>query len=208
MDKLFALIQKTPLQQKIALVAAVIALMGGLYYWTIYRTQRSEIDQLSTTLSQLKNNVTEKRAIASQRKEFFERLDTYRKQLDEAKKNLPDDASMDQLLKTLAKLSEKSDMRIIKFTPQPEVKQNFYAEIPVRMEIEGNYHEIASFFSLIAKENRIIHISDISLHDPQVRNGKMVLKSSCLARTFRSVPEQAAAPTQGAPKAPAQAGTK
>jgi type IV pilus assembly protein PilO len=206
MDKLFTLIQKTPLQQKIALLATVIALMGGMYYWTVYRNQRNEITRLSATLNQLKNNVTEKRAIAAQRKEFFERLESYRKQLDEAKKNLPDDSNMDQLLRTLTKLSEKSDMRIVKFTPQPEVRQNFYAEIPVKMEIEGNYHEIASFFSMITKENRIIHISDISLRDPQVRNGKVVLKASCVARTFRSLPEQAAVPSKGAPAAPATKG--
>jgi type IV pilus assembly protein PilO len=206
MDKLFALIQKTPLQQKIILLTVIIGFMGAIFYWTVHRSQEAEIQQLSTTLNQLKNNVTEKRAIAAQRKEFFERLDTYRKQLEDAKKNLPDDASMDQLLRTLTKLSEKSDMRITKFTPQPEVRQNFYAEIPVRIEMEGNYHEIAAFFAQVTKENRIIHITDIQLSDPQIRNGKMVLKSTCLAKTFRSLPEQAVAPNQGKPAAQAKSG--
>ena len=110
--------------------------------------------------------------------------------LEEKKKNLPDTANMDQLLKALNELSEKSDIRINSFTPVPEVPRNFYAEIPVQMQIQGSYHEILTFFDKVAKEERIINISNISMKSPSIRSGKSVLAASCVAKTFRSIPPE------------------
>jgi type IV pilus assembly protein PilO len=103
---------------------------------------------------------------------------------------------MDQLLKTLNELSEKSDIRIVKFTPKKEVARNFYAEIPVQMEIEGNYHEIATFFDKVSKEDRIINISNIGMKKPEMKSGKVVLQAGCLAKTFRAIEERKPGQTQ------------
>ena len=44
------------------------------------------------------------------------------------------------------------------FEPQSEVAQGFYARIPVKMKIRGNYHSIAVFFDKIAKLARIVNV--------------------------------------------------
>jgi type IV pilus assembly protein PilO len=204
MDKLYAIIQKTPVGQKAALLGLVLALMVGGYYFLGYQGQADELDRLDRQNAQLEEELEEKKEIANNITRFQKRVEFLRQRLEEKKKNLPEDANMDQLLKTLNELSEKSDMRIIKFTPQSEVSKQFYAEIPVRMEIEGNYHEIATFFDKISKEDRIINISDIVLGKPELRNGKVVLAATCLAKTFRTVQEQPGAPA-GAPGAPGAA---
>jgi len=89
---------------------------------------------------------------------------------------------------------------MIKFVPHSEVKRNFYAEIPVSMDIEGNYHEILTFFDKIAKEDRIINVSNIVMKSPKISSGKVMLKASCMAKTFRSLPPQAAGKAAGKKK--------
>jgi type IV pilus assembly protein PilO len=81
------------------------------------------------------------------------------------------------------------------FQPLPEVQRGFYAEVPVRIEVEGSYHEVAMFFDRVGKLNRIVNIRDITMSEPEVRSGKVVLRTTGLAVTYRflSTEEQEAA---------------
>ena len=201
MDKLYTFIQKTPNAQKIAALALLLAMIVGGHYWFVYQGQSEELGKQEKMLAKLEEELQEKQEIAGNLSMFKKKVEFLRQRLEEKKKNLPDDANMDQLLKTLNELSEKSDIRIVKFTPKPEVKKNLYAEIPVQMEIEGNYHEITTFFDKVAKEDRIINITNIEMKSPKEKSGKIVLEAKCMAKTFRALPpqQQAAAPP-GAPK--------
>ena len=190
MDKLYTFIQKTPNSQKLAALVMFLVLIVGGHYWFVYRGQADDLKKQERALATLEEELQEKQEIAGNLSMFKKKVEFLQQKLEEKKKNLPDDANMDMLLKTLNELSEKSDIRITKFTPKPEVNKNFYAEIPVLMEIEGNYHEITTFFDKVAKEDRIINISSIVMKSPKEKSGKIVLKASCLAKTFRALPPQ------------------
>ena len=65
------------------------------------------------------------------------------------------------------------------------VSREFYAEIPVKIEVTGSYHNVALFFEKVAKLSRIMNIKDVSIK----RKGNMEDKSytlvaSCLVRTY------------------------
>jgi len=190
MDKLYTFIQKTPNAQKVAALVLFLALIVGGHYWFVYQGQAEDLGKQAKVLAKLEEELQEKQEIAGNLSMFKKKVEFLQQKLEEKKKNLPDDANMDQLLRTLNELSEKSDIRIVKFTPRPEVKKNFYAEIPVQMEIEGNYHEITTFFDKVAKEDRIINITNIEMQNPTEKSGKIVLGASCVAKTFRALPPQ------------------
>ncbi|MBW1808855.1 MAG: type 4a pilus biogenesis protein PilO [Deltaproteobacteria bacterium] len=188
MDKLYTLIQKTPMATKAAIVAIFLGLLTGGHWYLIYQGQKEAKQKLEKKLVVLEKELFEKQEIAGNLSKFKKKVEYLRQKLEEKKKNLPDDSNMDQLLKVLNELSEKSDIRIVKFTPRGEVKKQIYAEIPVEMIIEGNYHEILTFFDKVAKEERIINISNITMEKPEIRSGKVVLSAKCLAKTFRALP--------------------
>ncbi len=188
MDRLFGIIQRAPLANKIAVVGLILGLMVGGHYYLIYLDQDKEVGQLGRKLATLEEELQEKQEIAGNLSKFKKKVEYLNQKLEEKKKNLPDDSNMDQLLKTLNELSEKSDIRILSFTPMAEIRKNFYAAIPVSMQISGNYSEILTFLDKISKEDRIINVSDISMTKPEVKSGKVVLSASCLAKTFRSLP--------------------
>jgi type IV pilus assembly protein PilO len=201
MDKLYTFIQKTPNSQKLAAMVFFLAMIVGGHYWFIYRGQAEDLKKQERALAVLEEELQEKQEIAGNLSMFKKKVEFLQQKLEEKKKNLPDDANMDMLLKTLNELSEKSDIRITKFTPQSEVQKNFYAEIPVLMQIQGNYHEITTFFDKVAKEDRIINITSIVMKNPKEKSGKIVLEASCLAKTFRALaPQQQQAAAAGAPK--------
>jgi type IV pilus assembly protein PilO len=200
MDKLYTFIQKTPNAQKLAALAMFMVMIVGGHYWFIYRGQADDLKKQERALATLEEELQEKQEIAGNLSMFKKKVEFLQQKLEEKKKNLPDNTNMDMLLKTLNELSEKSDIRIVKFTPKPEVKKNFYAEIPVLMHIEGNYHEITTFFDKVAKEDRIINITNIQMKNPKEKSGKIVLKASCLAKTFRALPKQQQTAAAGAKK--------
>jgi len=144
MDKLYAMIQKTPMSQKAALMALAVFLLSFFYYFFVYQGQQETLAGLEREFRKVEDELQEKQEIASNLSKFKKKVEFLQQKLEEKKKNLPDDANIDQLLKTLNELSEKSDIRILNFVPMAETMQNFYAEIPVNLQIEGNYHEIST----------------------------------------------------------------
>ncbi|PIQ45068.1 MAG: pilus assembly protein PilO, partial [Deltaproteobacteria bacterium CG12_big_fil_rev_8_21_14_0_65_43_10] len=44
------------------------------------------------------------------------------------------------------------------FKPMPEVKRDFYAEIPVDIKVLGKFHDIVAFFNRVSKLTRIVNI--------------------------------------------------
>ncbi|RME25727.1 MAG: hypothetical protein D6806_07405 [Deltaproteobacteria bacterium] len=189
MEKFLAQIQKIPLAQKVAFLIFVIAGLVVGHYFLIYSGQVKQIKKLDRQIKKLDDERQEKQEIAANLNTFMKMVDFLQQKLAEKNKNLPEDANMDQLLKILNELSVKSDVRIVKFVPQAEVRRNFYAEIPVVMELEGNYHEVLTFFDAIGMQDRIINISNIKMTDPKLVNGKIVLKVVCQAKTFRMLKE-------------------
>lgn len=185
MEKFYAAVQKLPLAQKVAFLVFTVALLIGGHYFLIFQDQQKQIVKLNNQIKTLDDERQEKQEIAANLSTFTKMVEFLKQKLAEKNKNLPEDTNMDQLLKTLNELSLKSDIRIVKFVPMKEVRRNFYAEIPVAMALEGNYHEVLTFFDSVGKEDRIINITNITMKEPSLRNGKIVLKVHCQAKTFR-----------------------
>jgi type IV pilus assembly protein PilO len=66
-----------------------------------------------------------------------------------------------------------------------EEAQEFYARVPLELTMVGSYHNVATFFDKISKLDRIINILNFSMGDVKQRGGETVVKTSCLATTFR-----------------------
>jgi type IV pilus assembly protein PilO len=63
--------------------------------------------------------------------------------------------------------------------------QEFYARVPLELTMLGSYHNVATFFDKLSKLDRIINILNFSMGDVKERGGETVVKTSCLATTFR-----------------------
>ena len=73
-------------------------------------------------------------------------------------------------------------MEFLLFKPGKEVSKGFYAEIPVNIEVEGGYHNLAMFFDKVSKLSRIVNVSNIKI---QKMKEPGMLKATCVATTYR-----------------------
>ena len=146
-----------------------------------------------------------------------------RHDLDEKNRQmLPEDAEIATFLEDLNRLGENSGLKFPLFEPRPEERVNAtpvqnnnaannanannananngaqaggtaYARIPVNLQLNGQYHQIAKFFYEISKLDRVINLEDVELLQPEVVGEEVVLSARVTATTFRRLAANAPA---------------
>jgi type IV pilus assembly protein PilO len=84
-------------------------------------------------------------------------------------------------------LAEGSGLQIALIQPEAERIEQYFARIPVRLEVQGSYFALARFFRAVSQLPRVINMENIALSDPSTDGGEVKLKAKVLATTFRSL---------------------
>ena len=119
-------------------------------------------------------------------------LDEYRRQLAEIDrsfgallKQLPNKAEMGDMLVDINKAAQSRGLAVELFKPGGEAPREFYAEVPITLNLTGSYHDIGAFTGDVAKLPRIVTLNDINMcANP---NGTLVLRTT--VKTFRYLDE-------------------
>lgn len=133
----------------------------------------------------------------SLRKDFADKsfraanLDAYKEQLAEIEerfgtllKQLPSDTEVPGLLEDITQMGLNSGLEFESITLQPEAAKQFYAELPISIQVQGNYHDIGTFVSSVAGLPRIVTLHDFTIA-PVSEGNPDLLKMSILAKTYR-----------------------
>jgi type IV pilus assembly protein PilO len=102
------------------------------------------------------------------------------------------------LLTDVTSLGKNAGLEFKAFRPQPEVRRDFYAEVPIGIEFTGGFHEIAAFFDRVAKLPRIVNVAELDMTIGKESADATVLSVKGRATTFRFL-EESNAPDAGAP---------
>jgi type IV pilus assembly protein PilO len=185
MEKLLERINKAPTAVKAGVIAGVVLLLTGANFFFLVQPEEERIAQLEDTKGRLEQQLAEKKEIAQNLTERRKELDQLDQKLQEALTELPEKKEIDELLAQLNDVGKKSGLEIAQVTPGTETNANFYAQIPIRVQVSGNYHEVAMFLQEIANMRRIVNVNNIKLGGAQMKGDKVILTSDFLATTFR-----------------------
>jgi type IV pilus assembly protein PilO len=109
--------------------------------------------------------------------------------LKKALAELPDNKEIPQLLEKVADKAKDAGLDVRLFVPKAEQRKDFYAEVPVQIEVGGGYHQVATFFDEVSHLERIVNINEFSMSDPERTDSGLVLKTSLVATSFRFLDE-------------------
>ena len=125
------------------------------------------------------------------------KLDEYKKQLKDAEqkssvllKQLPDKSEMDGLLTDINQAGIGRGLEFELFRPGEERPSALYAEMPIKIKVTGDYHDLGSFAADVAKMPRIVTLSEIVISSPgarDIKGGVSRLSMDAVAKTFRSL---------------------
>jgi type IV pilus assembly protein PilO len=169
-------------QQRILLFVGTILFLGAAFYFFQYKPQSEATTKLRAALSeQQKRLATLKQAQA--------KLPALQKELAEAEEEFarlsslfPDQKEIPALLDSVSQLGAQVGLENILFQPQPERAQEFYAAIPIRLNLLGTYHRLGTFLDSMSKLNRILRVENINMIR---QKGGSLLQVDCTIITYR-----------------------
>lgn len=163
-------------------VLAALVILGGGYYFVI----SPRIDDLH----QAQRKEHELRAEFESKQKKAAALDAYKAQLAQMQhdfgdllKQLPSKSEVANLLNDISQARVAAGLDEELFQPLPEVRKEFYAELPNRIVVTGSYHQMGAFVAAVAALPRIVTIDDVDIKP--VAAGQTELRMSALAKTYR-----------------------
>jgi type IV pilus assembly protein PilO len=182
-NNLFEKIEKIKMPIRILIAVLTGALLIILFFIAFYFPNKNVIDKTQASIEDLNRRLTKIKVTVSKKKEYDERKALITVQFDEALRHLPNTKEIPALLKNITQLGSDSQLEFLVFTPQAERPKDFYVEIPVAIEISGNYHNVAIFFDKVGRMDRIVNILDVSMQPTKEYSTDLVTK--CTAITYR-----------------------
>jgi len=187
-------LSRVPPRQKVLLAVLFCGLVVVGYYYLYYREASQRIGAMEIRLAGLQSKIKEQQAIAGNLRSFQEEVLRLETQLSMLLEQLPNSAEIPSLLKSVSDLGKESGLEFLRFAPSGEVKKEFYAEIPVSISVNGDYHSFALFSDKVARYPRIVNLSNITFSSPKPSGDNLVLVTvNCMATTYRFLDQQAAA---------------
>jgi len=115
-------------------------------------------------------------------------LDAYKKQLTEIEESfgtllrqLPRDTEVPGLLEDITAAAVGASLEIKSIALKKEIKTEYYTELPINIDVVGEYHDFGVFVSAVAGLGRIVTLHDFNVSKNP--NGKLNLKIT--AKTYR-----------------------
>ncbi len=114
-------------------------------------------------LKRLEREINEGRAAQKSLPQFREEVARLQLELDKLLRILPSRRNTEDLLRRIRRLTEQGDFDLLRFTPRGLSKRDFYSEWPIRISLNGKYHNLALFFDRIRRFSRIINVENLRI---------------------------------------------
>ncbi len=180
----------------VALKAIVILLLSigvlGAGYWFDTQDQIAALEVAEKKEQELKDLFKVKQGKAAN-------LNAYKAQMDEMKlsfgamlRQLPSKTEVAELLVDVSKTGLQNGLEFDLFRPESEVPAEFYAELPIKVRVAGNYHEFGTFVSDLAELPRIVTLHDFKItpNSSAKIGGDDALIMEATAKTYRYIEEE------------------
>jgi len=168
------------------LISAAILFAG---YWFIVKDQIVELERQQNEETLKRKEFAEKKALAIN-------LVAYQQQIEEIKdtfgillQQLPDKTEVPELLIEITQAGLGRGLQFELFKPQNRRVADFYAELPISLQIVGTYHELGNFVSDLAAIPRIVTIGDLLLKP----SGGGKLRMTAVIKTYHYLDDETVA---------------
>ena len=174
-----------PTAPKVAVFIGLLVVVVGLAYWFDWKGQQELLERRQNEEVQLRNDWLAKKRLAVNLVEYRQQHEETQRRFDALLHQLPNRAEMDSLLSDINQAGLGRGLQFDLFKPGNDVVREFYAEMPIEIQIVGNYHDLGEFASDVAQMPRIVTLSNIAL--TRLENGSMRLDGRAI--TYRYLDE-------------------
>lgn len=177
-----------PVPIKIVGILAVCGVILFAGYWFLIKGELEEYGEAQRKEASLRETYLNKKALAVNLPAYREQMEEMEQTFGSLLRQLPNTTEVPDLLVDITQAGLGRGLEFTLFRPEKELPKDFYAELPISVQVRGNYHELAQFVSDVAALPRIVTFGDIV-----ISSGKdSKLSMSAKARTYRYLEEGSA----------------
>jgi len=174
---------------KLGLSIGLLAAVGAGYYFFFHADIGDQLTAAETAGTVLTSELNKARAAEqAYQKDLAELAEREQRQKD-LNKILPATTEYPAFLSAVQSAANVSGVSLSAWTPREQVPGKYYAKVPMKVELTGHFHQIARFFYNVGQLDRIINMENISMTDPNLSGGEVMLKAEALATAFHALDE-------------------
>jgi type IV pilus assembly protein PilO len=167
---------------------AFLVLALALSYYFVWTDQRPELQRRQAEELSLRQEFHDKHAKAVNLEVYKGQLKDIERSFGALLRQLPGKTEVPSLLVDISQTGLAAGLQEKLFQPEPEHKQDFYAELPIKIRLTGSYHQFGEFVSGIAALPRIVTLHDIDIKS-DTKDAYDQLSLELTAKTYRYMDE-------------------
>lgn len=173
------------LPRYLLLLVLAVAVIASLWYvWLSGLSDELEAERQQET--ELRQTYKTKLAQAVNLEALKQQLEQVQVYVNQIEKQLPSKAEMAALLSDINQAGLGRSLQFELFRPGSVSVQEYYAEQPIALRVNGNYHDIALFAADIAALSRIVTLNNLTIVPSTSKSAKPgLLTLDATAKTFR-----------------------
>ena len=179
-----------PLLPRVVTMIAVLAATIAAAWWFDWKPLSESLEASRKAELELRNKWRAKKAQAVNLESHKQQLADIDREFGALLRQLPNKAEMDSLLADINQAGLGRGLLFELFKPGNDVIHDFYAEMPIQVQVAGSYHDLGAFAEDVAHMPRIVTLQDIGL--TMNDDGTMVLKGKAVTYRYLDDEEMAA----------------
>jgi type IV pilus assembly protein PilO len=188
-----------PLPVKIFIMVLIFAAIEVGGYYLDIREQMESLAQERKKEDVHLATIEEKQKKAANLEPLKLQMKEMQQSFGDMLKQLPSKTEVAALLVDISQTGLAAGLEFQLFKPKGEVRSEYYAELPIEINVLGNYHEFGEFISGIAALPRIVTAHDITISGgakKAAKKGAVVtgevpaLVMKLTAKTYRALDEE------------------
>jgi type IV pilus assembly protein PilO len=186
-----------PMPVRAATVALCFLILSGvLFYFFVWSDQKPRLDQAASQEQELRETFKTKHSKAVNLSVYQQQLADIERSFGALLRQLPGRTEVPNLLVDISQVGVGAGLEEKLFQPSPEIKKDFYAELPIKIRLTGSYHQMGEFVSGIAALPRIVTLDGISIK-PENHDSYDYLSFELTAKTYRYLDDSEVAAEKG-----------
>jgi type IV pilus assembly protein PilO len=175
-----------PAPIKFVMIGVLCALVLVLGYFAHIKGMLAELETFKQTEVTLKQDFEEKQNKAVNLEAYKAQMKDMEESFGVMLRQLPSKTEVADLLVDVTQTGLASGLTFDLFKPEREIPLDFYAELPITVEVSGTYHDFGLFVSGVAALPRIVTLHNLAISKDAKRN--LVMKGT--AKTYRYLDAQ------------------
>jgi type IV pilus assembly protein PilO len=177
---------KLPAIAKVGVGALFMVLIGVAYFVVFYGDLASSITAEKNTEERLRGELSDARKAEFSYQQDLTELSQRQQHQRELVKILPTETEYPAFLSAVQNVANVAGVGLTAWSPMPEVPEQFYSRVPMKLTLKGRYHQVAKFFHGVGQLDRVINMENITLTEPKIEGEDVIVKVEALATAFRA----------------------